>query len=70
MNVHNSSIPRPRRRHATIIVGNCLLSFGGYNGKYLNDFYFIGLPKETIEKQNINTIITYRYADYINKISK
>lgn len=36
----------PRRRHASIVVGNSLLLFGGYNGKYLNDFHYITLSTD------------------------
>ena len=39
-------IPCPRRRHATIMLGDCLLVFGGYNDQYYNDFSFIKLPKK------------------------
>ena len=38
--------PSARRRHASLIVGGCLLVFGGYNGKYLNDFSYVNLPNE------------------------
>jgi hypothetical protein len=43
----NSSEIVPRRRHASVIVGNCLLLFGGYNGKYLNDFHYLPLKTQT-----------------------
>ena len=39
-------IPVPRRRHASVLVGNCMLVFGGYNGRYFNDFAFLRLPKK------------------------
>ena len=38
--------PQPRRRHGSVLVGDCLLIFGGYNGKYFNDFSFIKLPRK------------------------
>jgi len=39
-------VPNPRRRHATVMLGDCLLVFGGYNDLYYNDFSFIKLPKK------------------------
>ena len=39
-------IPQPRRRHASVVMGDCLLVFGGYNGKYFNDFSYVKLPKK------------------------
>lgn len=33
--------PKGRRRHSSIIFGKYLLFFGGFNGSYLNDFYYI-----------------------------
>lgn len=46
MKVKGRNTPQPRRRHASLMVGRSLLCFGGYNGKYLNDFSFITLPNE------------------------
>jgi N-acetylneuraminic acid mutarotase len=43
MKVKDKNAPKPRRRHASLMVGSSLLCFGGYNGKYLNDFSFITL---------------------------
>ena len=39
-------IPQPRRRHASVLIGECLLIFGGYNGKYFNDFSYVKLPRK------------------------
>jgi N-acetylneuraminic acid mutarotase len=35
--------PKPRRRHSSIIIGNSLLIYGGYDGKYLNNFDYLPL---------------------------
>jgi hypothetical protein len=50
----DGDVPIPRRRHASIIVGNSLLLFGGYNGKYLNDFHYLAL----------NTVANFQSIDY------
>ena len=29
-------LPKPRRRHSTIIVSGCLVMFGGFDGEFFN----------------------------------
>jgi len=45
VDVDNNSAPKPRRRHASVMVGNSMLVFGGYNGKYLSDFNYLTLKE-------------------------
>ena len=34
-------VPKPRRRHSACFVGSCMIVFGGFNGEYFNDLYYI-----------------------------
>lgn len=34
-------LPKPRRRHSSVFVGSCMVVFGGFNGEYFNDLYYI-----------------------------
>lgn len=36
-------IPKPRRRHSCILVSNCLVMFGGFDGEFFNDLNIIDL---------------------------
>lgn len=35
--------PKPRRRHCAAFVGSCMVIFGGFNGEYFNDLYYINV---------------------------
>ena len=51
--INESEIPKPRRRHSSIIIGNSLLIYGGYDGNYLPDFDYLTLkacPKQIKSK--------------------
>ena len=63
MKMKDRNGPKPRRRHASLMVGSSLLCFGGYNGKYLNDFYFITLPSEQEVPYKTNTFVVETYED-------
>lgn len=53
--------PKGRRRHSSIIFGKYLLFFGGFNGSYLNDFYYIEIKDSTPSyKKSIKTIYTQK----------
>lgn len=60
--------PKPRRRHATLMVGSALLCFGGYNGKYLNDFHFTTLPTIQRNTPQVNITNVETLADYEKKM--
>lgn len=45
LSIKKETEPIARRRHASIMIGNSLLVFGGYNGKYLNDCYYLTLTE-------------------------
>jgi len=34
----------PRRKHTSTLIGNSIVSFGGFNGEYLADLNFIEIP--------------------------
>jgi hypothetical protein len=37
--------PKPRRRHSGGFIGSCLVLFGGFDGNYFNDHFYINLYK-------------------------
>ena len=39
----SSELPKARRRHSACFVGSCMLIFGGFNGEYYNDLYYINV---------------------------
>jgi hypothetical protein len=39
----NADLPKPRRRHCAGFVGSCMIAFGGFNGEYFNDLYYINV---------------------------
>jgi N-acetylneuraminic acid mutarotase len=40
-NIENNNRPKERRRHSSAIIGNSLIIFAGFNGKYLRDFHYL-----------------------------
>ena len=36
-------IPKPRRRHSCILVSNCLIMFGGFDGEFYDDLHLMDL---------------------------
>jgi hypothetical protein len=36
-------VPKARRRHSALFLGSCMLIFGGFNGEYFNDMYYINV---------------------------
>ena len=40
-------LPKPRRRHSTIFVSNCLVMFGGFDGEFYNDLNVMDMSKAT-----------------------
>ena len=52
--------PKPRRRHCACFVGSCMLIFGGFNGEYFNDLYFLNVfelkSKLTVPSNNKNML--------------
>ena len=36
-------LPKPRRRHSASFFGSCLVIFGGFNGDYFNDLFYINI---------------------------
>lgn len=39
----SSDQPKPRRRHCAGFVGSCMVAFGGFNGEYFNDLFYINV---------------------------
>ena len=39
----SGSIPEPRRRPGSTKIGSCMILFGGFNGSYFNDLYYLDL---------------------------
>lgn len=46
-------IPKPRRRHSCILVSNCLVMFGGFDGEFFNDINIMDLSRYSINKSLI-----------------
>lgn len=38
-----SDLPKARRRHSACFIGSCMIVFGGFNGEYYNDLYYINV---------------------------
>jgi hypothetical protein len=47
LKVMSEESPKGRRRHSSLVFGKYLLFFGGFNGNYLNDFFYIELKDNT-----------------------
>lgn len=46
--------PKARRRHSGGFIGSCLVLFGGFDGNYYNDHFYINLysnTKKTVQRQ-------------------
>lgn len=63
------SLIKARRRHATVMCGNSLLAFGGYNGKYLNDFHYLTI-KEQAKTHTLHVISTDNSDNFLKQIRK
>ena len=37
------ALPKARRRHTSVFVGGCMITFGGFNGEYFNDINYINV---------------------------
>jgi len=48
-------IPKPRRRHSCIMISNCLVMFGGFDGEFFNDLNILDMHmnKRGIENTDI-----------------
>jgi hypothetical protein len=51
-----------------VMVGSALLCFGGYNGKYLNDFHFATLPITKSNSPKVNAVTVQSVSDYERKM--
>lgn len=38
-----AELPKARRRHSACFIGSCMIIFGGFNGEYYNDLYYINV---------------------------
>jgi len=54
--------PKPRRRHCASFVGSCMVIFGGFNGEYFNDLYYINVFELTAKP----IILNDSAAKYLN----
>ena len=69
--------PTPRRRHCSSFMGNSLLVFGGFNGEYYNDLYFLTLfeetppiTKSTIVEKLLNEVDNPEFSDTAVEVSE
>lgn len=65
-------LPKARRRHSACFIGSCMLIFGGFNGEYYNDLYYINVfelktrlqvPSSPVHKNLINIINEKKFSD-------
>jgi N-acetylneuraminic acid mutarotase len=51
-------LPKARRRHSACFLGSSMLIFGGFNGEYFNDLYYINIAngKKKITAASIVTL--------------
>lgn len=59
-----TEIPKARRRHSACFVGSNMIVFGGFNGEYFNDLYYINVfeTKKKIEARTSNTLSKATFA--------
>ena len=48
LNMINAEKLAPRRKHTATLVGNSILTFGGFNGEYLQDLNYIELKSTSL----------------------
>lgn len=67
-----AELPKARRRHSACFIGSCMIIFGGFNGEYYNDLYYINvfqlksklqLPTSILGKNISNTINESKFSD-------
>ena len=61
---HDSHIPKSRRRHSAVFIGRSMVLFGGFDGRYLNDMYYINVKPFGIQYQPEN--IHKHYLSLVN----
>ena len=66
-------LPKPRRRHSCILISNCLVMFGGFDGEFYNDLNVLDLQpnfkkcvvSESTKDQDLNRLINnYEASDF------
>ena len=50
-------LPKARRRHSACFLGSSMLIFGGFNGEYFNDLYYINIVNSR-KKLNVISNVT------------
>lgn len=48
--------PKARRRHCAGFVGSCMIAFGGFNGEYFNDLFYINVFELSNKMDNSNIL--------------
>lgn len=61
-------IPKARRRHSACFVGSNMIIFGGFNGEYFNDLYYINVfeTKKNIEAKSSLSLSKANFSDFLN----
>jgi N-acetylneuraminic acid mutarotase len=66
-------LPKPRRRHSCILISNCLVMFGGFDGEFFNDLNVLNLQpnfkksviSESTKDQDFNRLVnSYEASDF------
>jgi hypothetical protein len=58
--------PKPRRRHSACFVGSCMIIFGGFNGEYFNDLFYINtfeLKSKLSVPPNNKTLLNQKFVN-------
>lgn len=65
----NVEVPKARRRHSACFIGSNMVVFGGFNGEYFNDLYYINVfeTKKKIEARSANTLSKTNFQNLLGK---
>jgi len=66
LKVHGD-VPKARRRHSACFLGSCMLIFGGFNGEYFNDLYYINIPSSK-KRSSVNLNLNDKSLSVLTKI--
>lgn len=65
----NVEVPKARRRHSACFIGSNMVVFGGFNGEYFNDLYYINVfeTKKKVEARSANTLSKTNFQHLLGK---
>jgi hypothetical protein len=63
---NSNDLPKARRRHCAGFVGSCMISFGGFNGEYFNDLFYVNVFELSNKMDNSN-FLQEQYCHSVNQ---